>query len=86
MCDRKGCLGRQKAILLRFQPYLQMTSFVAVVIIAPGVQAESGRAPWTIHPEVLVRSPHCGCVAVVVEEVDVAPGVLALQEEENEQG
>src|SRR5215472_6914358 len=46
-------------------PGLQIASFVPVVKIAPGVQAESGNPLCAIHPEVFVCTPNFGAPLVV---------------------
>src|SRR5579884_1576403 len=53
-----------------------MTSFVAVGMISPGVQAESCNGPCAWQPDVLVRTPHRCAVAVVVVTVAVPVGTV----------
>src|SRR5438552_2589427 len=61
-------------------PYWQIASFVPVASTAPGVHAESGSASCATHPDVLVCTPQCGSLPVVVLPVlPVLPevGVIA---------
>src|SRR5437899_12131720 len=44
----------------REYPGVQICCCVTLGKMAPGVQAESGRPPWAIQPEVLVWTPKCG--------------------------
>ena len=57
---------------------MQITSFVAVVKIAPGVQAESGNPLCAIHPDVLVCTPKFGVPPVIVVPAMGLPGGVML--------
>src|SRR5437660_7513027 len=48
--------------------------------MAPGVQAESGRALWATQPEVLVWTPKCGAalVEVALGKPDVLGGEMVM--------